>query len=211
MTTVRAPGSDRDYPGSARIRRELSGNRIVPLRYHNARLRVPCQLNKRATRRAASTPTRSPAFGARCKDPLPIQPLLPEAFLHFPSRHSPNSHTRFRESHRISAPEAHGVWPGSRRFSMVRLIGDAKRGDLLAAEPFANRLACSRPSSESWTSVAPANRSSAVKTVAPCRTMKTRVAELISVGDARNQRETQCSSTAISVYAFHLCTNQIKC
>src|SRR5437660_9539984 len=39
----------------------------------------------------------------------------------------------------------------------------------------ARRRACSRPSSESWTSVAPAKRSSAVSTVAPCLTRKRRV------------------------------------
>src|SRR2546421_6256351 len=39
----------------------------------------------------------------------------------------------------------------------------------------ANRRVCSRPSSESATSVAPAKRSSALSTVAPWRTMKTRV------------------------------------
>src|SRR4030095_11697026 len=40
----------------------------------------------------------------------------------------------------------------------------------------ARRRACSRPSSDNSTSVTPANRSSALRTVAPCLTMKTRVA-----------------------------------
>ena len=61
---------------------------------------------------------------------------------------------------------------------MVRPMGDANTPEIFSpARRSASLLVCSRPSSESCTSVAPANRSSAVKTVAPCRTMKIRVAE----------------------------------
>src|SRR5438477_12576398 len=63
----------------------------------------------------------------------------------------------------------------------------------------ARRRVCSLPSSERATSVAPANRSSALKTVAPWRTMKTRVtAADIFVRDAANRNETQCSRECVA-------------
>ena len=60
---------------------------------------------------------------------------------------------------------------------VLQLRSRPGREDDAEAPALRARRACSRPSSDKATSVAPAKRSSAFKMVAPCRTMKTRVTD----------------------------------